>query len=80
LLSATCEGKKHDKKITDETHFTLPAGSLLYQDTGFQGFALAGMTIIQPKKGPRGSQLTAEETERNREVARIRIRVGRVVS
>ena len=40
LLTATCEGKKHDKKIADEAAFSLPEGSLLYQDTGFQGFAL----------------------------------------
>jgi hypothetical protein len=29
LLTATCEGKKHDKKVTDEAAFTLPAGSVL---------------------------------------------------
>ena len=50
LLTATCEGKKHDKKIADEAAFTLPEGSLLYQDTGFQGFALEGTTVFQPKK------------------------------
>lgn len=79
LLTATCEGKKHDKKIADETQFTLSEGSLLYQDNGFQGFALAGVTILQPKKKPRGGQLTAEEKERNREIARVRIRVEHAI-
>ena len=50
LLTATCEGKKHDKKLADEAAFTLPEGSLLYQDTGFQGFALEGTTIFQPTR------------------------------
>ena len=61
LLTATCAGKKHDKKIADEAAFTLPEGSLLYQDTGFQGFALEGTTIFQPKKKPRGGELTDAE-------------------
>jgi len=79
LLSATCEGKKHDKKIADETQFTLPQGSLLYQDTGFQGFVLQGVTILQPQKKPRGGQLTAEQKERNREISRVRIRVEHAI-
>ena len=79
LLTITCEGKKHDKKIADETGFTLPEGSCLYQDTGFQGFALAGVTIIQPKKKPRGGELTLEEKELNRQISSIRIRVEHAI-
>jgi len=78
-LSATCEGKKHDKKIADESSVTLPQDSRLYQDTGFQGFALPGVTILQPTKKPRGGHLTAEEKERNRQIARIRIRVEHAI-
>lgn len=40
LLTATYEGKRHDKKIADEAAFTLLEGSLLDQDTAFQSFAL----------------------------------------
>jgi hypothetical protein len=79
LLTPTCEGKKHDKKVSDETGFTLPEGSMLYQDTGFQGFALEGVTIVQPKKKPRGGELTPEEKQYNREVSRIRIRVEHAI-
>lgn len=78
-LSETCEGKKHDKKIADESSLTLPQDSRLYQDTGLQGFALPGVTILQPKKKPRGGHLTVEEKERNREIARIRIRVEHAI-
>lgn len=79
LLTTTCEGKKHDKKIADEAEFLLPEGSILYQDSGFQGFALEGVTILQPKKKPRGGELTAEEKETNRNIARIRIRVEHAI-
>jgi hypothetical protein len=79
FLTTTCEGKKHDKKIADEAEFTLPEGSLLYQDNGFQGFALAGVTIRQPKKKPRGGELTTEEKEHNRQISRIRIRVEHAI-
>ena len=38
-LTETVEGKKHDKKLADESHYQLSAGSFLFQDTGFQGFS-----------------------------------------
>jgi hypothetical protein len=80
LLTATCEGKKHDKKVADEAAFTLPEGSLLYQDTGFQGFALAGTTIFQPKKKPQGGELTPAEKDQNRLISRIRVRVEHAIA
>lgn len=79
LLTPTCEGKKHDKKIADQTHLVLPDGSSLCQDTGFQGFALTNVTMIQPKKKPRGKELTPEEKESNRQISRLRIRVEHAV-
>lgn len=79
LLTKTYEGKKHDKKICDDAAFTLPKGSYLYQDTGFQGFVLDGVTIVQPKKKPRGKQLTPSEKEDNRKISRVRIRVEHAI-
>ena len=79
LLTATCEGKKHDKKIADAAAFTLPEGSLLYQDTGFQGFALEGTTIFQPKKKPRGGELTTAEKTQNRLISSVRVRVEHAI-
>jgi hypothetical protein len=79
LLTPTCEGKKHDKKVADEAELSLPQGSALYQDTGFQGFALEGVTVLQPKKKPRGAELTAEDKEHNRKISRVRIRVEHAI-
>jgi len=50
FLNDTCEGKKHDKRIADEAGYILPKGSYLGQDTGFQGFEIPGVNIVQPKK------------------------------
>ena len=61
LLTPTCEGRIHDKRIADATRYCLPNGSTLFQDSGFQGFSLQGINIIQPKKKPKGRDLTLEE-------------------
>ncbi len=79
LLTPTCEGKKHDKKAADEASYTLPEGSTLGQDTGFQGFSLTGVTMLQPKKKPRGRELTLEEKETNRLISRIRVRIEHAI-
>ena len=79
LLTRTCEGKKHDKKIADETQLTLPKGSDLYQDTGFQGYSLPDVNILQPLKKPRGRELTSVEKQNNRDISHIRIRVEHAI-
>ena len=79
-LSATYEGKKHDKKICDEENTRLPKGCDLYQDTGFQGFEIKGVNIHQPKKKPRGGELTSEEKEANRLISRVRVIVEHVIA
>jgi len=79
LLTPTCEGKKHDKKIADETGLVLPEGSSLAQDTGFQGYALANVIMIQPVKKPRGKELTPEQKESNRRISSLRIRVEHAI-
>jgi len=79
LLTPTCEGKKHDKKIADETGLVLPEGSRLAQDTGFQGYALVNVMMIQPMKKPRGKELTPEQKESNRRISSLRIRVEHAI-
>jgi len=79
LLTHTCEGKKHDKKAADEAGYSFPEDSALYQDTGFQGFTLAGVTILQPKKKPRGKELSPDEKEDNRLISQIRIRIEHAI-
>ncbi|MBU0492479.1 MAG: transposase [Chloroflexi bacterium] len=79
-LSRTHEGKKHDKKICDEEQPTFPPGCSLYQDTGFQGYAPAGVTTWQPKKKPRGQALSAQDKRRNQRISRVRIIVEHVLA
>lgn len=74
-LSDTCEGKKHDKKIADEEMSEFPEGSTIWQDTGFQGFAPPGVTIKQPKKKPKGRELSEADKEKNREISKVRVEV-----
>jgi hypothetical protein len=54
FLSATYEGKADDQSLAELAGYTLPLGSCLYQDMGFQGFVMAGVAIVQPKKNPVG--------------------------
>ena len=79
FLSHTCEGKAADKSIAELASYTLPPGSCLYQDKGFQGFLLNGITIVQPKKKPRGGELTPLEKATNRRISSIRIRIEHAI-
>lgn len=74
-LSGTCEGKRHDKKLADDEQYRFPPGSKLLQDTGFQGHAPVGVTVIQPKKKPRGGKLTPNEKIINRAISSLRVEV-----
>lgn len=74
-LSPTVDGKVHDKKLADEHDLRFPENSKLWQDTGFQGYAPSNVTIIQPKKKPRGGELTLEEKTNNTAISKQRITV-----
>jgi hypothetical protein len=79
FLSPLTEGKKHDKKLADECHYQLPPGSRLAQDTGFQGFQVSEVRILQPKKKPRGQELTDLEKLCNRWLSRLRMRAEHAI-
>jgi hypothetical protein len=79
-LGKTHEGKKHDKKICDEEGITVPAGSDLYRDSGFQGHDLPGVNIHQPKKKPRGEELSLVDKVQNRLISSIRVVVEHVIA
>ena len=79
-LGVTWEGTCHDKRMADCERYQLPAGSQLYQDRGFQGFEIEGVVVIQPKKKPRGGNLTSEEKEENSRINSIRVRIEHVIS
>jgi hypothetical protein len=79
FLSATYEGKAHDKRVADEAGYQLPEGSHLAQDSAFQGFALPGVTILQPKKKPPKGQLTSDEKAENRRISAIRVQIEHTI-
>ncbi len=74
-LSATVPGSKHDKKLADEEEHRFPPGSQLWKDTGYQGYEPEGIVTHQPKKKPKGGELTALEKEQNRTISQERIGV-----
>ena len=79
-LSRTTEGKKHDKKLCDEEGYRFPTNSILLQDTGFQGFAPDKVIVLQPKKKPKGQDLTLAEKIMNRLISSARIVVENVIA
>lgn len=74
-LSATVVGNKHDKKIADEQALVFPKGSQLWKDSGFQGYEPPDITTWQPRKKPKGGELSASDKESNRLISRERIGV-----
>ena len=79
-LSQTYEGKKQDKKIADKEDIKVPAGSDLYQYKGFQGFIVSGVSIHQPKKKPKGENLTKGDKIINRIISKIRVGVEHIIA
>jgi hypothetical protein len=79
FLSDTCEGKASDTSMAELAGDTLPPGSCLDQDKGFQGFFLPGITILQPQKTPPGGELTPPEKATNRRISSIRIRIEHAI-
>ena len=51
-LSQTYAGKVHDKKIVDTEPIDYPPATILYKDTGFQGYEPKVRQTHQPKKSP----------------------------
>jgi Helix-turn-helix of DDE superfamily endonuclease/DDE superfamily endonuclease len=51
-LSQTYAGKVHDKKLVDTEPIGYPPDSILYKDTGFQGYEPNVQRTHQPKKSP----------------------------
>lgn len=78
-LSPTVEGKRHDKKLADEQAIDFPAGSHLWQDTGFQGYQPDKVITHQPQKKPRGGELTDEQRQANTRISAERISVEHAI-
>jgi hypothetical protein len=72
-LGRTQPGQKHDKAASDEQDYRFPKGSKLWKDLGFQGYEPAQITTYQPKKKPKGGELTPAEKDQNQAISRERI-------
>ena len=79
-LRATYPGRTHDKRICDLAEPVFPPAIKLFQDPGFQGDQPPGVTIYQPKKKPKGGELTAAEKADNNLLSSIRIVVEHIIS
>jgi hypothetical protein len=81
-VSATYEGKKHDKKIFEEDPLFLkiPPGSTSMGDSAYQGIKHPFVKMIVPKKKPPGTKLTLEEKKTNTIISSIRTRVEHPIS
>lgn len=77
-LSKTVEGRRHDKPIADEAELTFPDDIVLAQDTGLQGYYPPNVRVCQPKKKPKGQELSSDDKARNTLIARLRIRIEHV--
>jgi len=80
FLSDTVESKKSDKKLADESDYCLPEGSILIQDTGFQGFTLENVAILQPKKKPKGKSLSDLDKHINQWLSSLRVRIEHAIA
>jgi hypothetical protein len=79
-LSPTYCGKTHDKKIADQEAILYPRNATLTQDTGFQGYAPLGVLTFQPKKKPKGKELSVAERFLNHSISSVRIHVEHVIA
>jgi hypothetical protein len=52
----------------------------VYKDTGFQGYEPEGVTTFQPRKKPKGRELTAEQKEQNHLISSIRIVIEHIIA
>jgi hypothetical protein len=78
-LGRTQAGKKHDKAAADEEDLRFPLGSQVWKDTGFQGYEPDQIATHQPKKKPRGGDLTPAEKASNQAISRVRIGVEHAI-
>lgn len=81
FMSSTVEGKKHDKKISDEELGIIPKWNPVWTDTGFQGIDNPQNAVIfMPKKKPKGKELTKYEKLDNANISRVRVTVEHAIA
>lgn len=78
-LGATYPGSIHDKKIAEYDGMRFPEGSTHDQDTGYQGFQPSGSMARQPKKKPKGNELSDWDKFENRIISMERVLVEHAI-
>lgn len=78
FVGTTVHGRLHDKKIAD-LQYIIPKDFTLWQDTGYQGYTPEGVVVIQPKKKPKGKELSKEQKDKNKEISSVRVRVEHAI-
>jgi hypothetical protein len=66
--------------MADEAKLTYPPCATLGKDTGFQGYSPPGVLVWQPKKKPKGQDLSVADKHLNALLSSIRIVVEHVLS
>lgn len=79
-LSPTYPGSIHDKSICDREGLTFLKKLPLIVDLGFLGLSSNNAQIIIPYKHKKNQQLSIEQQEFNRWVAKIRVRVEHIIA
>lgn len=80
FLGDTSSGKTHDKRLLEEDDISFPKGSILHQDTGYQGHKPHEVEVRQPKKKTKNKPLSDEDKEQNKELSSRRVRVEHSIS
>lgn len=78
-LGATYPGSIHDKKIAEYDGMEFIEGSTHDQDTGYQGFVAIGSIARQPKKKPKGGELSDWDKFDNRIISMERVLVEHAI-
>ena len=73
-------GSTHDKKMADKDIPFFPMGSVLWQDSGYQGYLPPGVVkTYQPLKKPKNKERSVEEKVFNRKVSATRVHVEHAI-
>lgn len=72
---AMAQTNEHDITLAREQTDALPEDSLCIVDSGYQGLALEGCTVLWPFKKPKGRALEPEAKAFNRRLAQVRVLV-----
>ena len=79
FLGETTAGSRHDKRLAEEDAPPFPPGSRVPSDSGYQGYTVAGVSVITPLKKPRGGTLLDDEQAANTQLSRHRMPVEHAI-